>query len=195
MIRPHHWRPWITLLVLSLLSCVIVVGAEPASTPSTATPSSAAPPNVDPQQRVALDVARDRAKLMHEIYVATMDVMHERYFHGERAFVPARAMEDVFAQMNRQSQVEARWISVNVRAMSVNHEPKTPFEKRAAEEIAAGKESIDEIEGGFYRRAGAIPLADGCVNCHGGFFRESSKTPKFAGLVISVPVKAAKASH
>ncbi len=195
MNQRHFWRPLIALSLLSGLSGAIAWCAEPESSASKAPAATTASPVDDTAQSVSLDVARDRAKLMHDIYVATMDVMHERYFHGERAFVPARAMEDVFAQMNRQSQVEARWISVNVRAMSVSHEPKTPFEKRAAEEIAGGKEAIDEIEGGFYRRAGAIPLAEGCVNCHGGFFRESSKTPKFAGLVISIPVKSGQDSR
>jgi hypothetical protein len=175
---------------LGLAFLTSMAGALSVTMALCAEPAGDAPATViEPANRVSVDVARDRAKLMHEIYVVTMDVMHERYFHGERAFVPARAMEDVFAEINRQSKVEARWISVNVRAMSVNHEPKTAFEKRAAEEIAAGKGEYETIEGGYYRRASAIPLADGCVNCHGGFFRETSKTPKFAGLVISVPVK------
>ena len=47
--------------------------------------------------RVPVAVARDRAKLMHEIYSATLEVMHDRYFHADRAVVPARAMEDVFS--------------------------------------------------------------------------------------------------
>lgn len=138
--------------------------------------------------RVPVAVARDRAKLMHDIYSATLDVMHDRYFHGERAVVPARAMEDVFSEIKLQSKAEARWIAASVRAMSIDHEPKTDFEKRAASEIAAGKSEVEEIGGGYYRRAGAIRLTDGCISCHGGFFKETAKTPKYAGLVISVPV-------
>jgi len=137
---------------------------------------------------VSVAVARERAQLMHRIYAATLDVMHDRYFHDSRAVVPARAMEDVFAEMSRQSQVEARWISVNTRAMSLSHEPQNEFEKAAAKEIAAGKEEYELVENGYYRRAGAIPLASGCVNCHAGFFKEPPKSPRFAGLVISVPV-------
>ena len=140
-------------------------------------------------RRVAVATARDRAQLMHDIYAATLDTMHERYFHGDRAIVPAHAMEDVFAQIKRQSNVEARWISVNMKPMSINHEPKTEFEKRAAKEIAGGKEKVEIIEDGYYRRAGAIPLGDGCISCHGGLFQQPTKSPKFAGLVISVPVK------
>lgn len=135
-----------------------------------------------------VDLARDRAKILHEAYAATLEVMHQRYFHGDTAIVPARALEDVFAEMQRGSKVEARWISVNLKPMSVNHKPKSNFEKRAAKAIADGQEHFEAVEDGYYRRAGAIPLASGCVTCHGGFFKAQSKTPKFAGLVISVPL-------
>lgn len=141
------------------------------------------------EHRVSIDVARDRAKVMHDVYSSTLDVMHHRYFHGERAVVPARALEDVFSDLKEQTKMEARWISVNMNAMSVDHEPKTEFEKRAAREIANGEKSVEVVEDGYYRRAGAIPLTGGCVSCHGGFFKPPSKTPKFAGLIISVPLK------
>ncbi len=148
--------------------------------------AAAEPANVE--HRISVPAARERAKVMHRIYAATLDVMHEHYFHSNRAVVPARAMEDVFEEMAGQLKVEARWISVNTQAMSVSHEPQNEFEKAAAKEIAAGKDEYELVENGYYRRAGAIPLATGCVNCHAGFFKTPPKTPRFAGLVISVPV-------
>jgi hypothetical protein len=138
---------------------------------------------------VSVEVARDRAKLMHEVYAATLEVMHHRYFHDPRAIVPARALEDVFAEMDRLSNINARWISVNTKAMSLHHEPKSDFEKKAAAEIAAGKTQLERIEDGVYRRAVAIPLTGGCVSCHAGMFAEAPKSPRFAGLVISIPVQ------
>jgi hypothetical protein len=141
-------------------------------------------------QRVPIAVARDRAKLMHDLYTTTLDVMHDRYFHADRAIVPARAMEDVFSAMEDQTGSKANWISVNLKAMSINHEPQTDFEKRAAREIVAGETEIEVIEDGFYRRAGAVPMAGGCLSCHAGFFNQPSKVPKFTGLVISIPIVA-----
>ncbi len=138
--------------------------------------------------RVSVTVARDRAKLMHGMYLATLHAMHDRYFHADRAIVPARAMEDVFSEVERQTGSKANWISVNLRAMSINHEPTTDFEKRAAKEIAAGAADLEVIEDGFYRRAGAVPMSGGCVSCHGGFANKPSKAEKFTGLVISIPV-------
>jgi len=133
--------------------------------------------------------ARDRAELMHKLYSATLDAMHDHYFHANRAVLPARAMEDVFAALNEESQIESRWISVNTPAMSLHHEPRDAFEKKAAAAIAAGKESFEAVENGRYRRVGAIPLADGCVSCHTGFSVKPASTPRFAGLVISMPVE------
>jgi len=174
-------------LLLSATSCLVPVAADPPASPAPTADSSAADDQAA-AHRVSVEVAKDRAKLMHEVYASTLEVMHQRYFHGDRAIVPARAMEDVFSDMQRQSHMQARWISVNLKAMSVDHEPDTEFEKRAAKELGQETSQIEVIEDGYYRQARTIPLGGGCISCHGGFFKKPSKVPKFAGLVISVPV-------
>jgi hypothetical protein len=102
-------------------------------------------------------------------------------------------MEDVFSEINRQSKAEARWIAVNATAMSIDHEPESEFEKRAVREIISGKSEYEAVEDGYYLRAGAISLGGGCMSCHGGFFRAPSTGKKFAGLVISIPIKQQRA--
>jgi hypothetical protein len=140
------------------------------------------------KSRNAVEKARDRAENMHEVYEATLEMLHHRYFHRDRSLLPARAMEDIFADMKRRTNVDARWISVNTKAMNIDHEPKSDFEKQAAKEIAGGKPAFETVDSDVYRRATAIPLKAGCVGCHAGAFAASSKTPRFAGLVISVPL-------
>lgn len=137
---------------------------------------------------VSLSVARERAVLMHKIYTTTLDVMHDRYFHADRSVVPARAMEDVFENVERETGSKANWISVNLKAMSINHDPTTEFEKQAARELGLGKPEYESVDNGIYRRATPIPLHGGCVSCHAGFNPKPSRTPKLAGLVISMPV-------
>ncbi len=178
--------------VIGALCVALTVSAEPPADPARAPGSkdaAAVEQTQNADERVPVEVARDRAKLMHRIYSTTLEVMHDHYFHRERSTVPARAMEDIFDVLDRQAKVQARWISVNTKAMSLDHEPETEFEKQAAKEIAAGKEEFESVEKGIYRRAGAIPLAQGCVSCHTGFFTKATKTPRFAGLVISIPVR------
>lgn len=139
--------------------------------------------------RVSISVARDRARLMHSIYSTTLGVMHDRYFHVDRSIVPARAMEDVFSEIEQETGSKANWIAVNLKAMSINHEPSTEFEKRAAKEIATGESEVETTEDGYYRRATAIPMTGGCISCHAGVFSQPAKNRKFAALVISIPVE------
>ncbi len=132
--------------------------------------------------------ARERAKLLHDVYSATLDVMHHRYFRRDGPVLPARAMEDVFEEMIELSGSYANWISVNTKAMSINHEPTTEFEKKAAAELASGKTAYEMVGKAVYRRAEVIPLRSSCVGCHTQMFSGVPTTPRFAGLVISIPL-------
>lgn len=181
------------LAVLSLTAGIVATASEGDKTGAAASPPTAAVASTDDGGRVTVGAAREQARLMHDIYAATLEVLHDRYFHIDRAVLPARAMEDIFAEMKRQSQIETKWMAVNLKAMNINNEPKSEFELRAAKEIAAGKGEFEILENGYYRRAAAIPLAGGCVSCHGGFAREQTRSPKFAALVISLPVMADEA--
>ena len=174
-------RPVMVLVAGSLAvlyACLSVWAVEPA--PSDSATAREAP--------VPAAVARDRAKLMHDVYAATLHVMHEHYFNDERAIVPARALEDAFAEIADRTKIKARWISVNTKPMSIGHEPKSDFEKKAAEAIAGGKSDFELVEKNYYQRAAAIPLTDGCVNCHTGFFAGPPKSPRFAALVIGMAI-------
>lgn len=188
--RPFVSRMAIAAIGIALISAALCSAPQGGETPAETSPPKKKAPVIEDKDRVSVEVARDRAKLMHDIYSATLDVMHHRYFHREKSVVPARAMEDVFDEMKLNSKSEARWIAVNLRAMSIDHEPETEFEKHAVREIVAGKSDVETIEGGYFRRATVIPLHDGCISCHEGTFRQPTKTPKFAGLVISIPVTA-----
>ncbi len=145
----------------------------------------------NPPPVFSIEAARERARLLHDVYATTLDVMHEHYFRREGAVLPARAMEDIFSEMAGLSGIYANWISVNTQPMSIQHEPKTAFEKRAASELAAGKKEFEYIGKGVYRRAATIPLRSSCVSCHTKMFSEAPKTPRFAGLVISIPLQMA----
>ena len=183
---PRMTRLWVLAGVAGALAGAVALNADPP-------PPGAGPKGPEPKapavERVTEAEARARAKLMYEIYSNTLVVTHHYYFRHEGKTLPARAMEDVFEQIEKDSGIQARWIAVNTPAMSVSHEPATAFEKKAAAEIAAGKAEYEQVEGGDYRRAGVIPLGVGCVGCHTKVSRTPARTPRFAGLVISIPVK------
>lgn len=172
--------PWAVIGVAGVLCVSLTLNADP---PGESTPSKST------DERISVDEARRHARLMHKIYSSTLEVMHHRYFHQNRAVLPARALEDVFKDLDEQSKIQTGWIAVNTPAMSVQHQPKTAFEKQAAAELAAGKTEYERVEDGYYRHAGTIPLDSGCVSCHTRFSQRSDDKPRFAGLVISIPVK------
>ncbi len=174
----------VTAGLVGTLSIALALAAAPPTVPG----STDEPTEVPVAKAVSVETARDRAQLLHEVYAATLEVMHQRYFRANRATLPARALEDVFAEIDRQSRVKTGWIAVNTRAMSVNHEAKTDFERKAAAALSAGKTEYERVENGVYQRAGLIPLGAGCVGCHVGFGGPEVKTPRFAGLVITIPV-------
>lgn len=169
----------------TLVAAVLVLGIAWAW--RTSGPGGAAEGGT-PADEMAVTRARTEAKLLHAVYASTLDSMHHHYFRTERAIVPARALEDVFADMTRQMRIRAKWIAVNTAAMSIDHEPRSDFEKQAARALAAGRAEFERIDDGYYHRAGAIPLTSGCVSCHVGFLSRASSAPRFAGLVISVPL-------
>jgi len=141
------------------------------------------------EHRITVAAARERAKLTHNIYEATLDMIHHNYFRKDRSTVPARVMEDVFDDIARREHIKAKWITVNAKVMSIDHKPESDFEKQAAKEIAAGKEEYELVKDGLYRRAVGISLMNrGCLGCHMGF-GANNKKDRFAGLVISIPVE------
>lgn len=166
-------------LSVLMLCCLVAITAsadEPAQAPAAAEP-------------LTVDAARRQARILHRVYSATLDAMHHYYFHANKAVIPARAMEDIFADAAAETQATSRWISVNTRAMGVDHEPESEFEKSAAAALSKGDTQFELIENGVYRRAGAIPLTAGCIGCHVGATAQPTKIPRVAGLVISIPVR------
>jgi len=166
------------------------LGADPAGVSAQPPAEPKAADGKAEEKPLSVEEARERAKLLHRVYSSTLDVMHHRYFRTDRATLPARALEDVFKDIEAETNIKARWIAVNTTAMSIQHEPATEFEKKAARQIAAGESEFEQVEDGVYQRAGVIPLRAGCVTCHAGpQSAANAKLPRFAGLVIRIPVK------
>lgn len=138
--------------------------------------------------RLTVDEAREKARLVHNIYTSTLDMLHHRYFNNDRATVPARALHDVFSSIERQERIAAGWIAVNTQAMSIDHRPQTEFEKSAARALRTGRREFELVDGDVYRRAGVIPLHGECLRCHDALGRDF-KPGRVAGLIIAVPLR------
>jgi hypothetical protein len=181
--RIGRWALGGTAVALGLFALATGPTGVSAQPPTEAKAGSDAKP-----APVTVAEARERARLLHQVYSSALDAIHHRYFRSDRATLPARALEDVFKDMEKETNIQAKWIAVNTPAMSIHHEPETEFEKAAVRELAAGKTEYEQVADGMYQRAGVIPLKAGCVGCHTNEFATQAKTPRFAGLVIRVPV-------
>lgn len=187
--------PAIVLGTLGVFILTSVLWGEPQDAQPTAEQKSADSGDSDPQpeakELLTVKAARRQSKLLHETYVATLHTVHRTYFDEDsRDVIPARALENVFKEIDKETGGQTRWIAVNTPAMNIDHKPKEGFEKDAARQLARGDREFERIENGVYHRAGAISLFAGCTKCHLSGIRPQQKVRSVAGLIISVPVKA-----
>jgi len=139
------------------------------------------------QKPVSVKEARGQARLLHEVLHSTLLIVHRKYYReDEKLPIPSSVLDDVFEEMQQNRNIKFRWISVNAEAMNIDHEPKTKFEKRAAEALSSGKKEFEQVEKGTYRHVGAIRLPSQCLKCH--MPNRRSTDTRFAGLIISLPV-------
>ena len=139
-------------------------------------------------ERTDVRAAREQARLLHEALHSTLLIVHQKYYReDEKLPIPSSVLDEVFEHLQETRDIKFRWISVNAEAMNIDHEPKTEFEKQAAEALADGKTEYEQVEKGVYRHAGTICLPSQCLKCH--MPNRRSTATRFAGLVISLPVK------
>lgn len=138
-------------------------------------------------QRVTVKEARGQARLLHSALHTTLLAVHRQYYReDEKLPIPSSVLDQVFEEMQQTQNIKFRWISVNAEAMNIDHEPKTEFEKRAAEVLSSGKKEYEQVEKGIYRHVGVICLPSQCLKCH--MPNRRSTATRFAGLIISLPV-------
>lgn len=136
---------------------------------------------------VSIDEARARARLLHESLHATLQYVHREYYREDEGLkIPAVTLKGVFRDLEAAHKVKLRWLAVNARAMSVDHEPSEDFHKEAVKAIGEGQESFEAVENGVYRFAGAVVLHAECLKCH--LPARTSNKPRSAALVISLPL-------
>ncbi|MBN72670.1 MAG: hypothetical protein CME32_25735 [Gimesia sp.] len=132
--------------------------------------------------------ARVRARILHETVHGALQVIHRDFFEEEESrVIPSHSLEDVFKELERSQGIKVRWLAVNARAMNVDNEPRTEFEKQAVKALSAGKAEFEQITDKEYQFTGSIRLASQCLKCH--LPMRKSNEARVAGLVISMPLK------
>jgi hypothetical protein len=131
--------------------------------------------------------ARLRSRLLHEIIHGALQVVHRDFFRDEQSrHIPSASLEDVFEEVERTWQVKIKWLAVNAQIMSVDHRPKTPFDRLAVSAIADGREMFEASGDGVYQYAGKVVLGNSCLKCH--VPDRTSLEDRKAALVITMPL-------
>ena len=138
------------LVIVMLSACplaVVTLAQPPAEEKAKQTTSPTEGKQDDSEEaasQLSLSEARERARLAHRFYSATLDAMHRSYFNSATAPVPARVMERMFADLAADENIKARWIAVNANAMSVDHERKRNSKNRRPGRSQPGKGPTSE---------------------------------------------------
>lgn len=132
--------------------------------------------------------AKNEATTLHEMVHSSLHLMHHRFYKEDEGLpLPAVVLKEAFAEVEKERQVQLRWLAIEGDAMNVDHKPRTEFERNAAQAIRDRKGFYEQVEEGVYRRAAAIEMTNHCLKCHVPD-RKSLET-RLAGLVITVPLK------
>lgn len=135
--------------------------------------------------------ARIRARILHETIHGSLQVMHRDLFREDESIaIPSHSLEDVFKELERGHGIKIRWLAVNAKAMNIDNEAETDFEKEAVKILSEGKPEYEELKGNRFSYAGSIRLASQCLKCH--LPQRTSNNSRMAGLVISMSLKSKK---
>lgn len=142
---------------------------------------------------LTVEEARRQAALLHDTLHTTLQVVHHRYYReDEGLMLPAAALREVFAEIEKQQPVQLHWLAVEGQVMNTDHRPRDEFEESAAEALKADRPFFEEVTSASYRRAGPITLKNHCLKCH--VPDRKSTEDRTAGLVITIPLRSSSAN-
>jgi hypothetical protein len=88
----------------------------------------------------------------------------------KRHDIPSSSLEDVFAELKKQWNVEVVWMAVNAKAMSIDHRPKGGFEQAGRPGALDGLSSLPRLDFGE-RRVLLPPIGGATSNRQSGRLR------------------------
>lgn len=134
------------------------------------------------------DQARRQAEILHDTLHTALQVVHHRYYReDEGLLLPAAALREIFADVQKRQKIELHWLAVEGEVMNTDHRARDDFEMAAVAALKADRPFYEEVTGTTYRRAGPITLRNECLKCH--VPDRKSTEDRTAGLVITIPLQ------
>ena len=142
----------------------------------------------EPSRSVVVQQARRQAEILHDTLHSTLQVVHHRYYReDEGLLLPAAALREIFADVEKRQKIELHWLAVEGEVMNTDHRARDEFEQAAVAALKADRPFHEEVTEKAYRRAGPITLKNECLKCH--VPDRKSTEDRTAGLVITIPLQ------
>lgn len=173
-------------LIITGASSNIAAKEVPAKDPDKKS-ASATSEKEDP----AITRTRQQVKMLDDLYKTAVVLITEHYVTDPSILSAASASKALFAAMKKNGWHEARLIGyTDVIYNSTENLPQDAFEKKAKEELLAGKSTHEEVvtKNGkrFLRVATPVPVVmERCIMCHANF---KGKEGAIGSLSYTVPV-------
>ena len=133
--------------------------------------------------------ARDTVKMLDDLYKTAVVSITNHYTEGQASTPAAVVAQDVFEAMGKKGWHKARLIDATGKPKNKANIAKTDFEKKAVEEMKAGKpyyEEVAQVDGkDVLRAATVVPVVmKQCAVCHG------KKEGQLLGTIVyELPIK------
>jgi Protein of unknown function (DUF3365)/Methyl-accepting chemotaxis sensory transducer, class 40H, sensor len=171
----RFWR-W---ALLGLLGVFLMRGVDPA-------PAQGEKKEPD---KAALERTREQVKMLDTLYKTAVVSITNSYVEGQASVPAAMVAKDVFAAMHKNGYHNARLIDATGKPRNKKNIANTEFEKKAVEEMKAGKqyyEEVAQVDGKHVLRAATIVpvVLKQCATCHG-----KKEGALLGAIVYELPVK------
>jgi len=133
--------------------------------------------------------ARDMVKMLDDLYKTAVVSITNHYIEGQAGAPAAVVAQDIFATMQKKGWHAARLVDATGKPRNKANIAKTDFEKKAIQEMKAGKTYYDEVARAdgknVLRAATVVPVVmQQCAVCH------SKKVGELLGAIVyEVPIK------
>jgi hypothetical protein len=171
-----HGRRWLGGLLAVVLVAATVAGGR------TADPSL--------PEAAAIERTRETVHMLDDLYKGAVVHITATYVRAQEVTPAARVAQKIFRHMEERGWHRARLVDATGTPSNKANLPQTDFERRAVEQIKAGKAYVDEVatrDGKpVLRAATVVPVVmKQCINCHPGM----KEGEVIGALVYEVPIK------
>ncbi len=101
--------------------------------------------------------ARRQAEILHDTLHSTLQVVHHRYYReDEGLLLPAAALREIFADVEKRQKIELHWLAVEGEVMNTDHRARDEFEQAAVTALKADRPFHEEVTEKAYRGPGRL---------------------------------------